>query len=258
MNRERYPSDLTDEQWELAQSLLPTKVGGRPRAVPLRDILDAYFYLLRGGVSWRMLPHDFPPGRPSTPRSAAASATASGRPPTTASATRPASPRAGRPNPAPQRWTARRSSPPTTRGSGGATRGKKINGRKRHVLVDVLGLLLAVVVTPASKQDRDGAKDVLRAAQGRFPRLRVIWADGGYAGALMGWAKPVCGWLVRTILKPEGQKGLVVLPKRWVVERTFGWFMKYRRLVRDYETEPEMSETMIRAAMIHRMLRRLC
>jgi len=126
------------------------------------------------------------------------------------------------------------------------------------VLVDVQGLLLAVVVTPASKQDRDGAKDVLLAAEGRFPRLRVIWADGGYAGALIGWTKRVCGWLVKTVLKPEGQKGFVVLPKRWVVERTFGWFMKYRRLVRDYETEPEMSETMIQAAMIHLMLRRLC
>jgi putative transposase len=126
------------------------------------------------------------------------------------------------------------------------------------VLVDTLGLLLAVVVTPASKQDRDGAKDVLLRAKGRFPRLRVIWADGGYAGALIGWVKRTCGWLVKTILKPEGQKGFVVLPKRWVVERTFGWLMKYRRLARDYETEPEMSETMIRAAMIHLMLRRLC
>ena len=126
------------------------------------------------------------------------------------------------------------------------------------MLVDTLGLLLAVVVTPASKQDRDGAKDVLLAAKGRFPRLRVIWADGGYAGALIEWVKRTCGWLVKTILKPEGQKGFVVLPKRWVVERTFGWLMKYRRLVRDYETAPEMSETMIRAAMIHLMLRRLC
>ena len=126
------------------------------------------------------------------------------------------------------------------------------------MLVDVLGLLLAVVVTPASKQDRDGAKDVLLAAKGRFPRLRVIWADGGYAGTLIEWTKRVCGWLVRTVKKPVGQKGFVVLPRRWVVERTFGWFMKYRRLVRDYETEPEMRETMIRAAMIHRMLRRLC
>ncbi len=141
---------------------------------------------------------------------------------------------------------------------GGYDSGKKVSGRKRHILVDTLGLLLAVVVTPASKQDRDGAKDVLLAAKGRFPRLRVVWADGGYAGKLIAWTKLVCGWLVVTILKAVGQKGFVVLPRRWVVERTFGWFMKYRRLARDYETEPEMAETMIRAAMIHLMLRRLC
>src|SRR5262249_12031824 len=198
------------------------------------------------------------PGRPSTARSDAGSSTASGKPCSIACVTRSALPTAGRRSPAPRRWTASRSSPPTIRGSGASTRGKKINGRKRHVLVDVQGLLLAVVVTPGSKQARDGAKAVLWGAEGRFPRLRVIWADGGYAGALIGWTKRVCGWLVKTVLKPEGQKGFVVLPKRWVVERTFGWFMKYRRLVRDYETEPEMSETMIQAAMIHLMLRRLC
>src|SRR5262249_19470111 len=134
-------------------------------------------------------PTTSPPGRPSTPRSAAGSSTASGKPCTTASATRSASPKEGPPSPAPRRWTASRSSPPTIRASGGTTRGKKINGRKRHVVVDVLGLLLAVVVTPASKQDRDGAKDVLLAAKGRFPRLRVIWADGGYAGALIEWTR---------------------------------------------------------------------
>jgi transposase len=125
------------------------------------------------------------------------------------------------------------------------------------MLVDVLGLLLAVVVTPASVQDRDGAQAVLLAGRGRFPRLRLVWADGGYAGEFLAWAKRWCGWLVTTVLKPVGQKGFAVLPRRWVVERTFGWLMKYRRLVRDYETEPEMSETMIRAAMIHRMLRHL-
>lgn len=125
------------------------------------------------------------------------------------------------------------------------------------MLVDTLGLLLAVVVTAASKQDRDGAKDVLLAAKGRFPRLRVIWADGGYAGALIGWVKRTCGWLVKTILKPEGQKGFVVLPKRWVVERTFGWLGRYRRLSKDYEFYTGVAEAFIYAAMIHILLRRL-
>jgi putative transposase len=137
------------------------------------------------------------------------------------------------------------------------TREKKITGRKRHILVDMLGLLLAVVVTPATTQDRDGAKAVLLNVRGLLPRLRVVFADGGYAGKLVGWVKHTCGWLLQTVLRPVGSVGFVLLPKRWVVERTFGWFAKYRRLAKDYETDPEMSETMIYAAMTHRMLRRL-
>jgi putative transposase len=138
------------------------------------------------------------------------------------------------------------------------TRGKKIAGRKRHVLVDTLGLLLAVVVTPARVQDRDGAKAVLLNVRGTLPRLRVIFADGGYAGQLVAWTKRVCGWLLQTVLRPAGAVGFVLLARRWVVERTFGWLGKYRRLAKDYEADPEMSETMIYAAMTHRMLRRLC
>ena len=142
-------------------------------------------------------------------------------------------------------------------GTAATTREKKITGRKRHVLVDLRGLLLAVVVTAASVQDRDGAKAVLLNVRGLLPRLRVIFADGGYAGQLIAWVKRTCGWLLQTVLRPVGSVGFVILPKRWVVERTFGWLVKYRRLVKDYEADPEMSETMIYAAMIHRMLRRL-
>jgi len=125
------------------------------------------------------------------------------------------------------------------------------------VLVDMTGLLLALVVTAASVQDRDGARRVLRNARGRRPRLRVIFADGGYAGQLVGWAKRACGWVVQTVLRPKDAVGFVPLAKRWVVERTFGWFTKYRRLVKDYEAGVEMSEAMVYAAMTHRMLRRL-
>jgi putative transposase len=115
-----------------------------------------------------------------------------------------------------------------------------------------------VVVTAADVQDRDGAKAVLLSVRGLLPRLRVIFADGGYAGRLIGWVKRRCGWLLRTVLRPVGVAGFVVLPKRWVVERTFGWLTKYRRLVKDYEADIVMSEAMIYAAMLHRMLRRLC
>lgn len=126
------------------------------------------------------------------------------------------------------------------------------------MLVDTLGLLLMVVVHPASIQDRDGAKAVLLRVRGRLPRLRVVWADGGYAGQLIGWVKRTCGWLLRTVLRPVGSKGFVLLPRRRVVERTFAWLLRYRRLSRDYEYLVESSEAMIYAAMIHRMARRLC
>jgi putative transposase len=119
------------------------------------------------------------------------------------------------------------------------------------------GMLLALVVTTANVQDRDGAKRLLRNARGWWPRLRVIFADGGYAGQLIDWVKRWTGWRIQTILRPKDAVGFVPLAKRWVVERTFGWFTKYRRLVKDYEAGIEMSETMIYAAMIHRMLRRL-
>lgn len=114
-----------------------------------------------------------------------------------------------------------------------------------------------MVVTTAAVQDRDGAKRVCEVARGRFPRLRAVFADGGYAGDLIRWVKGNCRWILQTVLRPVGSVGFVLLPKRWVVERTFGWFGKYRRLVKDYETLTWMSETMIHAAMIHRMTRRL-
>jgi putative transposase len=125
------------------------------------------------------------------------------------------------------------------------------------VLVDTLGLLLAVVVHPAGIQDRDGAKAVLLEARGRLPRLRLVWADGGYAGRLLQWAKRACGWLVQTVLRPAGAVGFVLLPRRWVVERTFAWWHRYRRLARDYEYLVESSEAMLYATMIHLMVRRL-
>ncbi len=124
-------------------------------------------------------------------------------------------------------------------------------------MVDTLGLILAVVVHAASIQDRDGAKLVLAKLAGRFPRLRVIWADGGYAGQLVDWVRATWHWLLSIVSKPAGTAGFVVLPKRWIVERTFGWLGRCRRLSKDYEALPETSETRIYVAMIHLMLRRL-
>jgi putative transposase len=132
-----------------------------------------------------------------------------------------------------------------------------VNGRKRHILVDTLGLLLIVVVHAANIQESDGAKLVLRRAIGRFPRLRRIWADQGYKAHFVEWARAVGGWVVDIVVRPEGVKGFRVLPRRWVVERTFAWLGRCRRLSKDYEGLPETSEAWIRIAMIHLMLKRL-
>ena len=132
-----------------------------------------------------------------------------------------------------------------------------MSGRKRHLVVDTLGLLLAIVVHAADVQDRDGAKLVLAELRGGFPRLSLIWADGGYAGQLLGWAQEAGQWAIEVVKRPVAQRGFAVLPKRWIVERTFAWLGRYRRLSTDYEERPASSETMIRIAMINLMLHRL-
>jgi putative transposase len=122
------------------------------------------------------------------------------------------------------------------------------------VLVDTLGLIWALAVLPADVQDREGAKALLAPLAGRLPRLQVIWADGAYT-AIVGWVKDTLGWLLTTILRPVGAKGYIHLPHRWIVERTFGWFGRYRRLSKDYEHHPRNSETWIYISAIHRMSR---
>ncbi len=135
-----------------------------------------------------------------------------------------------------------------------------MKGRKRHIVVDTLGLILAVVVTAASVPDRDGAKGVLEVLRHRFTRMRGIWADGAYAGDLAAWLWALRPWRnvrLEIVKRPKGTKGFQGLPWRGIVERTFGWWGRYRRLSNDYEYLPHTSETMIRVAMIHLMVRRL-
>jgi putative transposase len=254
----RYPTDLTDAQWERIRPLIPpAKPGGNNRTTSIREVINAIFYLLRTGCAWRMLPKDFPPkstvydyfrlwkndslwqnihdrlrgevrqeaGREITPSAAILDS----------------------------------QSTKTTEKKGvrGYDAGKKVTGRKRHILVDSMGLLLLVVVHAANLQDRDGAKLVLKKARGRFPRLKLIWADGGYAGKLIDWVEQTCGWVLEIVKRNADLTGFHVLPHRWVVERTFGWLGRYRRFSKDYEEFTESSEAMIHLAMIHLMLRRL-
>jgi putative transposase len=142
-------------------------------------------------------------------------------------------------------------------GDRGYDSAKKINGRKRHIVVDILGLILAVVVHKGNIQDRDGGKIVLSKMIGIYPRLELIWADGGYRGQLIEWVKGTCNWILEIVKRNDDVKGFKILPHRWIVERTFGWLSKYRRLSKDYECLPETSETMIYTAMIRLMVKRL-
>ena len=130
-------------------------------------------------------------------------------------------------------------------------------GRKRHIVVDTVGLVLAVVVHPADIQDRDGAKLVLSKLLGRFPQLRLIWDDAGYAGQLVEWVMSVSGWVLEIVRRPSSSHEFEVLPRRWVVERTLAWLGRCRRLSRDYEALSATTEAWVHLAMIHLMVRRL-
>ena len=144
-----------------------------------------------------------------------------------------------------------------TPGIRGYDAAKKVKGRKRHILVDTLGLLMIVVVHTANIQDRDGAKLLLEQVKDSFPRLKLIWADAGYSGKLVDWVNSACGWILEIVKRSDDVKGFQVLPRRWVVERTFGWLGRYRRLSKDYEGLTESSQAFIYAAMIHIMVKRL-
>jgi putative transposase len=253
-----YPSDLNEEQWALLEPLLPpAKPGGRPRSVSLRAIINALLYVLRSGCAWRMLPHDFPPW--GTVYTYFRTWRKEGTWERIHETLRPQVRQAEGHDPTPSAGIIDSQSSKTTEQGGerGYDAGKKVNGRKRHIIVDTLGLLLAVVVHSAQLQDRDGAKVVLAKLTGRFPRLKLLWADGGYAGQLVDWVLTFGGWFLEIVKRPEGSKGFQVLPRRWVVERTLAWLGRYRRLSKDYEALPQTSEALIYIAMIHLMLRRL-
>lgn len=265
-NRKRYLTDVTEAEWRFLAPLTPaTPQTGRPRTHAWREILNAIFYVVRGGIAWRMLPHDLPPWQTVYHYF-----------------------RQWRKDGTWEHWNSRlresvrhkvgRDKEPSAAvldsqsvkcAEGGEAigydNGKQIHGRKRHILVDTLGLLLLVIVTSASIQDRDGAKLLLqrlfdhgkKSVHNRWCRLKLIWADSAYGGELILWVKKNLGWALEIIKKLEGQKGFQVLPKRWKVERTFGWLTRNRRLSRDYERLPETSEAFIYITMIRLMTRRL-
>ena len=258
-----YPSNLTQAQFELLSDMIPEpKPGGRPREVDMWEILNAIFYILCEGCCWRGLPGDFPKWQTVYTyfRNWRINGTWLRMHERLREWVRVDNDRQASPSEAIIDSQSIKSAAMVSE-QVGFDAGKLIKGRKRFLTVDTLGLVLRVFVTAASVGEREGGKRVLKRVKRMdkaVSRLHTIWVDGGFDGnPFMVWVLDICRWIVQVVLRPEQTKGFVLLKKRWVVERTFGWLMGSRRLVRDYELLPATSETLIYLAMIRIMVRRL-
>ncbi|MFD5385950.1 IS5 family transposase [Streptomyces sp. NPDC127074] len=261
--RRPYRSDVSDARWALIEPVFTawrekrTGPGTAARVHHLREIVNAILYVNRTGIPWEYLPHDFPPYK--TVYDYYAKWEADG---TTElvhdllrDKTRRTHGRSTEPTAAVVDAQSVKTSGNVAEASQGIDAGKKIKGRKRHLITDTLGLALAVLVTAASVHDSAGGKQLLTELADTHPSVSKVWADGGYSASILQHGAGV-GIDVEVVQRPRA-KGFQPLPKRWVIERTFGWLMQHRRLVRDYETSPQRSRAMIHWAMANKMSREL-
>jgi putative transposase len=259
-----YPSDTTDAEWQILAPLVPVGgtrpgLGGRPVSYRRRDIVDAIRYLVRTGCQWDALPIDYPPA-PLVKHyftTWTGDGTLNRLHNTLREHLRQVEGRNADPTAALVDSQTLRGAETVPRTSRGYDAGKRANGRKRHVVTDTCGWLLAVLVTGANVQDRDAGHLLMWIIRMVFPTIRLVWADGGYAGKLVDYATRMLGITVQIVSKLAGQVGFVVLPRRWCVERTFSWINRCRRTVRDYERLPAHHAATVHWSMIIIMGRRL-
>ncbi|MCX4870943.1 IS5 family transposase (plasmid) [Streptomyces sp. NBC_00257] len=255
---------MSDAEWAIVRDAMPVPGwlegrGGQPEGYCQRQMLDAVRYVVAGGITWRAMPADFPAWdrvyaffRRWRDKGLVTEFHDRLRGRVREAAGRDPEPTAGIIDA--QSVKAAASVRAATRGFDG---GKKVNGRKRHIVVDTLGLLLTVMVTAASVTDRDAGQTLLARLRERHWRIALVWADGGYTGRLIDFARDVLRIVLSVIKRNDDVTGFTVLPKRWLVERTFAWLMHSRRLARDYETRTDSSEAVIRWSMSMVMSRRL-
>jgi putative transposase len=258
----RYPSDTTDAEWQVIAPLIPTghpsRRGGRRPVHARRDIVDAIRYLAHNGCVWRALPADFPPWQTVYDYHArwSADGTVNQLHNSLRDQVRTTADRDREPTAAIIDSQSVRAAETVAQASRGYDAGKKVNGRKRHIAVDTIGLLLVVAVSAASVQDRQAGPALIWAVRAVCHRVAMTWADSGYSGTLVNYAATI-GVTVRIVAKLAGQIGFQVLPRRWVVERTLSWISRCRRTVRDYERLPEHHAAIVQWSMIIIMSRRL-
>lgn len=257
MKRKTYPTDLSDEQWKLLCLMLPPPERfGRKRSVDLREIFNALCYLARSGCQWRLLPKEYPKWQTvyyyfRLWRDCECFLVINDR--LRAKLRQRAGKNADSSAAIIDSQSVKTDEQADERGFDA---GKKVKGRKRHILVDTLGLLLKTKVLTADVQDRDAAKMLLTEIKDRMPRLQLIWADGGYRGKLIIWVAVQCLWILEVVKRNDQLKNFIPLPKRWIVERTFSWLNRNRRLSKDYERKIESAEAWLYLSMSILMLKR--